>query len=101
MSSGADDRITIRGTIIEIPLKPRKRMISLRLDEDALIAIDKFVMSTGEYSRTLLMTKIIEALAEGLKRTGYSAVSLELKFTVNSNKGESLSIVIPLRRARP
>lgn len=76
-------------------------MISLRVDEEALNAIDKFVTFTGEYSRTLLVTKIIEAVAEGLKRTGYNAVSLELKFSVNSVKDSPVSIVIPLRRSRP
>ncbi|MEM1849501.1 MAG: hypothetical protein QXD40_00100 [Desulfurococcaceae archaeon] len=95
------NRSTTRGIIIEIPLKPRKRMISLRIDEDALMAVDKFVALTGEYSRTLLITKVIEALAEGLRRTGYNATSLELKFTAkNPVSGEDtiISIVLPLKK---
>lgn len=87
-----------RGIIIEIPLKPRKRVISLRLDEEALNAIDKFVALTGEYSRTLLMTKVIEALAEGLKRTGYHTINLELRFQTDiQSENKVVSIIIPLK----
>ena len=90
--------VFVKGTIIEIPLRPRKRMISLRINEDSLVAIDKFVALTGEYSRTLLITKIIEALAEGLKRSDFDSSALELRFHINESKNNStISIVIPLK----
>lgn len=100
--SDSANKLSTKGIVIEIPLKPKKRMISLRINEEALATIDKFVALTGEYSRTLLITKVIEALAEGLRRTGLTASSLELRFTVKSpdkNEGESkvISVVIPLK----
>ena len=101
LSDNAASKQPSKGLIIEIPLKPRKRMISLRIDEDSLLAIDKFIALTGEYSRTLFITKVIEALAEGLRRTDYNAASLELKFISKNPMGEEntvISIVIPLRK---
>jgi DNA helicase TIP49 (TBP-interacting protein) len=89
-----------RGIIIEIPLKPRKRTISLRLDEESLCAIDKFTVMSGEISRTLLITRVVEALAKGLKETNYKATKLELRFIVNSPGNEvekEVSIVISLK----
>ena len=89
-----------RGVIIEIPLKPRKRTISLRLDEESLCAIDKFTVMSGEISRTLLITRVVEALAKGLKETNYRATKLELRFIVTSTGNEvekEVSIVIPLK----
>jgi hypothetical protein len=90
----------MRGIIIELPLKPRKKMVSLRLDEDVLIVLDKFTAINGEVSRTLLLTKVVEALAKGLKETNYSASRLELKFVVDDANGgikSEVNIVIPLK----
>lgn len=85
-----------RGIIIEIPLKPRKKMISLRVDEEALSTIDKFVARTGEYSRTLIITKLIEAFAEALKRVNYNATHVSIK-VVSNNSFNTVEIVIPLK----
>ncbi|MGB9827064.1 hypothetical protein IMZ38_05025 [Thermosphaera chiliense] len=67
--------------IIEIPLKSKKRVVSLRVDEDALAVIDKFVARKGMGSRTLLISKLVEALAEGLKQNpeNIDKVALTLK----------------------
>jgi len=97
--SNSSDGLTSRGIIIEIPLKPRKKMISLRIDEEALLALDKFTAICGEYSRTLFITKIIEAVAKGLKESNYKATILELNFILDgSNDNPSrVRIVIPLK----
>ena len=90
----------MRGIIIELPLKPRKKTISLRLDEDVLAVLDMFATLNAEVSRTLLMTKIVEALAKGIKESNYNAYKLELKFYVeNPETGgeEAISVVIPLK----
>ncbi|WP_448577272.1 hypothetical protein [Thermosphaera sp.] len=67
--------------IIEIPLKSKKRVVSLRVDEDALAVIDKFVAKRGFGSRTLLISRLVEALAEGLKENpeNIDKVALTLK----------------------
>lgn len=98
----SSNKIATRGIFIEIPLKPRKKMISLRIDEEALLALDKFITATGEYTRTLLITKVIEALAKGLKETNYNASRLELRFFYENSSGisENISIVIPLRSSK-
>jgi hypothetical protein len=86
-----------------MPLKPRKRTISLRLDEESLCAIDKFTVMSGEISRTLLITRVVEALAKGLKETNYKATKLELRFIVTSTGNEvekEVSIDIPLKSPR-
>lgn len=97
--SNSSNDLSTRGIVIEIPLKPRKKMISLRIDEEALIVLDRFTAIYGEYSRTLLITKVIEALAKGLKETDYKACKLQLNFIVEESNGSSnkVSIVIPLR----
>jgi len=68
-------------TIIEIPLKSKKRIVSLRVDEDALAVIDRFVARKGVGSRTLLISRLVEALAEGLKENpdNIDKVALTLK----------------------
>ncbi|MEM4717301.1 MAG: hypothetical protein QXE81_00890 [Desulfurococcaceae archaeon] len=98
----SSNKISTRGIFIEIPLKPHKKMISIRIDEEALLALDKFITATGEYTRTLLITKVIEALAKGLKETNYSAFKLELKFFYENPSGtnENVSIIIPLRSGK-
>lgn len=85
-----------RGVIIEIPLKPKKRMISLRIDEEALVAIDKFVARTGEFSRTLIITKLVEAFAEALKNANYNAVQVNIR-VVSGNSPGFVEVVIPLK----
>lgn len=90
---------TRRGMIIEIPLKPKKKMISLRIDEEALTAIDKFVARSGEYSRTLIITKLIEAFAEALKRVNYNAVQVNIR-VLSNNSHDIVEVVIPLRSKR-
>lgn len=85
--------------IIELPLKPKKKMISLRLDEETLFILDKFIAYTGEYTRTLLIKKVVEALAKGLRESGYRASKLELRFIISNSNGDNshVSIVIPLK----
>lgn len=87
-----------RGIIIEIPLKPRKKVISLRIDEDALTTIDKFVARTGEFSRTLIITKLVEAFAEALKNANYNAVQVTIR-VVSGNSPSFIEVVIPLKRS--
>lgn len=102
MLSNNDDEIPTptKGIVIEIPLKPRKKMISLRIDEEALIAIDKFVARSGDYSRTLILTRLIEAFAEGLRRLNYNASKVQIK-VVSENSFDSVEIVIPLKSSKP
>jgi hypothetical protein len=90
----------MHGIIIELPLKPRKKMVSIRVDEDVLITLDKYTAINGEVSRTLLLTKVVEAIAKGLKETNYNASRLELKFVVDDTNGgikSEVNIVIPLK----
>ncbi|MGC8982174.1 MAG: hypothetical protein ACP5KA_00230 [Desulfurococcaceae archaeon] len=97
LSETIDTKRTLsKGIIIEIPLRPRKRMISLRVDEGALASIDKFVAMTGEYSRTLVLTRLIEGLAEGLRRVNYNASSISIKL-VPGNGGDPIEVVITLK----
>ncbi|MEM4757009.1 MAG: hypothetical protein QW254_03100, partial [Desulfurococcaceae archaeon] len=74
--------------IIEIPLKPRKRMISLRINEDDLAVIDRFVASSCTVSRTLLLTRLIEAFAEGLRRANGDVSKVYLVFKSSSSSKE-------------
>jgi len=100
-TASSEEPLIYRGNIIEIPLKPRKKMISLRLNEEDLLVIDKFVAKHGEYSRTLILTKLIEAFAEGLRRTGYCASSIWLVFTVEEGgEKREVSVVLSLK-SRP
>lgn len=98
--TNASNDSRMRGIIIELPLKPRKKMVSIRVDEDVLISLDRFTAINGEVSRTLLLTKVVEALAKGLKETNYNASRLELKFVVDDTNGgikSEVNIVIPLK----
>lgn len=97
--SNGSNRPPYNSIVIEIPLKPRKKVITLRIDEETLFILDKFIAYTGEYSRTLLLKKVIEALAKGLRESGYKANKLEMKFQVGNSNGNDnyVSIVIPLR----
>jgi hypothetical protein len=88
-----EDRVFYSGNFIVIPIKPRKRMVSLRLSEDDLATIEKFVIKHGACSRTLVLTKLIEAFAEGIRRSGYCVSSVKLEF-VRKNGENSVSIVL-------
>jgi hypothetical protein len=70
--------------IIEIPLKSKKRIVSLRVDEDALAVIDRFVARKGVGSRTLLISKLVEALAEGLKENPDNIDKVALTIKIGS-----------------
>lgn len=98
--TNASNNSKMHGIIIELPLKPRKKMVSIRVDEDVLITLDKYTAINGEVSRTLLLTKVVEAIAKGLKETNYNASRLELKFVVDDTNGgikSEVNIVIPLK----
>jgi len=63
--------IKLSDTIYEIILKPRKRMISLRLDPDTILAYDKLAIalnmrnnSNVKITRTMLMTMILERVIQ-------------------------------------
>lgn len=89
--------ITHRSDIIVIPLKPRKKMISLRINADDLLVIEKFISKNGYYSRTLVLTKLIEAFAEGIRRANFRVNSVRLVFSGGEGGGEKeVSIVIDL-----
>lgn len=93
----SEDSIVYSGNFIVIPIKPRKKMISLRLSEDDLTVIDKFVARHGTFSRTLILTKLVEAFAEGIRRAGYCVSSVKLVFTRgNSSEENEVSIVLDL-----
>jgi len=70
--------------VIEIPLKSKKRIVSLRVDEDALAVIDRFVARKGVGSRTLLISKLVEALAEGLKENPDNIDKVALTLRIGS-----------------
>jgi len=93
----SEDSVVFSGNFIIIPIKPRKKMISLRLNEDDLAVIDKFVARHGAFSRTLVLTKLVEAFAEGIRRAGYCVCSVKLVFTRENSSGENeVSIVLDL-----
>jgi hypothetical protein len=97
-SAASSDRpLTHRSDIIVIPLKPRKKMISLRLNADDLLVIEKFVSKNGFYSRTLILTKLIEAFAEGIRRANFHVDSLKLVFlSGEGSEKKEISIVLDL-----
>ncbi|AFL66754.1 hypothetical protein [Desulfurococcus amylolyticus] len=90
----SENAVIIDGNVIEISLKPRKRMISLRVNEEDLEIIDKFAARQGSISRTLLLTRVMEALAEGLKRSNGEITSITLSFKTKSM--ETISIQLNL-----
>ncbi|MEM0506817.1 MAG: hypothetical protein QXW58_06145 [Thermosphaera sp.] len=83
-----------RTFIVEIPLKSKKRVVSLRIDEDALAIIDKFVAKKGVGSRTLLISRLIEALAEGLKENPENIDKVAL--SIRSRSGKDFTAYISL-----
>ncbi|MCY0868303.1 MAG: hypothetical protein OWQ48_03615 [Desulfurococcus sp.] len=93
--SNVSDPMVVSGDVIEIPLKPRKKMISLRVNEEDLEVIEKFVSKEGSISRTLLLTRLVEALAEGLRRTNGEVSSITLSFRKESM--ETISIQLNLK----
>ncbi|ACL10971.1 hypothetical protein DKAM_0645 [Desulfurococcus amylolyticus 1221n] len=90
----SENAVIIDGNVIEISLKPRKRMISLRVNEEDLEIIDKFVARQGSISRTLLLTRVMEALAEGVRRSNGEITSITLSFKTKSM--ETISIQLNL-----
>ncbi|WP_042667478.1 hypothetical protein [Desulfurococcus amylolyticus] len=92
--NNSENAVIIDGNVIEISLKPRKRMISLRVNEEDLEIIDKFVARQGSISRTLLLTRVMEALAEGVRRSNGEITSITLSFKTKSK--ETISIQLNL-----
>lgn len=92
--NNSENAVIIDGNVIEISLKPRKRMISLRVNEEDLEIIDKFVARQGSISRTLLLTRVMEALAEGVRRSNGEITSITLSFKTKSM--ETISIQLNL-----
>lgn len=82
------------GNYIEIELRSRKRIISLRVDEDAIRILDRFIATRGTVSRTLFISKIIEALAEGINIVGTDVKNIKL--IVESEGGEEAEVNIPI-----
>lgn len=89
----------IAGNYIEIELKPRKRTISFRIDEDVILTLDRFIASRGIENRTLFLNKILEALARGIDMAGADVKNIKL--VIESESGESLEVNIPLPQAVP
>ena len=60
--------VKLNSTVYEIVLKPRKKLISLRLNYDSILAYDKLAVSLNlknnsssiRVTRTMLMTLILE-----------------------------------------
>ena len=98
MSGDSVESLTVarRYIVVEIPLKPKKRTISLRVDEEAIAAIDKFVALSSGYSRTLILSKLVEGFAEGLKKLNYNASKVQLTL-VDDNGSNNIEVVLPLR----
>ncbi|ADV64804.1 hypothetical protein Desmu_0491 [Desulfurococcus mucosus DSM 2162] len=92
--SDFSDSIIVNDNIIEISLKPRKRMISLRVSEDDLEIIDKFAARNGSVSRTYLLTKLVEAVAEGLRRSNGNVSSIVISFKGGSSETVSIQLNI-------
>lgn len=93
------DAEALERTYIEIPLKSRKRVVSLRVDESALLTIDRYVASRGIGSRTLLISRIVEGLAKGLEGVGEGLVE-EIQLTLlyrNGSGRSSVGVAIKLR----
>jgi len=86
---------SVNGNVIEIVLKPRKKMISLRVNEDDLEVIEKFIVRNGSISRTLLLTRLVEALAEGIRRTNGDISSITISFKTGSL--DTVSIQLSLK----
>jgi len=63
--------VKLSDTIYEIILKPRKKLISLRLNYDTILAYDKLAVSLNmrnnssvKITRTMLMTIILERVIQ-------------------------------------
>lgn len=86
--------VKVNGNLIVLMLRSRKKMISMRVDEDVLSVIDKFVARNKVGSRTLLLTRLVEAFANGIEVSGHDVKSVTLVF--EKGNGEELRVKIPL-----
>ncbi|MEZ0393651.1 MAG: hypothetical protein ABWK00_01195 [Desulfurococcaceae archaeon] len=67
--------------VIDVPSK-RKRMLSLRVDDDALDTVDRYMRVHGLSSRTHVLSKLVEGFAAALKNASgeLKEVRLVLRF---------------------
>ncbi|MEM4020371.1 MAG: hypothetical protein QXG57_09105 [Thermofilaceae archaeon] len=88
--------------VIEVPLKQEVRVVSVRLPEDVVYAIDKAVAITvargsEEVSRSELIRRVVEALAYAFSQLEY--VVDEVKVSCR-NREKEVSVVLKLTTRR-
>ncbi|WP_440059394.1 hypothetical protein ACSU1N_06300 [Thermogladius sp. 4427co] len=83
--------------VIEISLRQKKKVISVRAEEVAVDIIDRYLVSHGLPSRTMLLGKIVEAIAKGLDNANgrLREIRITLVFTSPSQEN-SREVVIKL-----
>lgn len=86
--------VKVDGNLIVLMLRSKKKMISMRVDEEVLSIIDKFVARNNVGSRTLLLTRLVEGFANGIEVSGHEVKSITLVF--EKANGEELRVKIPL-----
>lgn len=84
--------------VVEIPLKPDSRLVTLKLPEEVVYAIDKVVAVTAargneEVTRSLLMRRILEALAFSFAQLNYIVDEVEVTCR---NREKKVTIAIKL-----
>ncbi|MEM4827626.1 MAG: hypothetical protein QXK07_06255 [Desulfurococcaceae archaeon] len=84
--------------VVEIPLKPESRLVTLKLPEEVVYAIDKVVAVTAtrgneEVTRSLLMRRILEALAFSFAQLNYIVDEVEVTCR---NREKKVTIAIKL-----
>ncbi|MEM1696869.1 MAG: hypothetical protein QXQ90_09795 [Desulfurococcaceae archaeon] len=84
--------------VVEIPLKPESRLVTLKLPEEVVYAIDKVVAVTAtrgneEVTRSLLMRRILEALAFSFAQLDYIVDEVEVTCR---NREKKVTIAIKL-----
>lgn len=89
----------LKNNIIEIPLREDKRRITLSLAEEIIYSIDKFVLkktieSKENITRSYLITRLAEALAEALEQNNYDVDKIEIRVI---GKERSTSVILYTR----
>ncbi|MEM4847789.1 MAG: hypothetical protein QW794_08540 [Thermosphaera sp.] len=65
-------------------MRDEKRRVVLSVKDDAVVTIDKFILrtcvKTGEsISRSMLITRLVEALASALESNNYDVEKIEIR----------------------
>ncbi|MGC9012035.1 hypothetical protein [Thermogladius sp.] len=87
---------TVDHNVITLDIKQRKKVISLRVDESAIAAIDRYLTANGLPSRTAVLSRLVEAFANGVngERGRLREIKLVLLFNSVGDREKSERQVI-------